>query len=132
MDEILQEKIHTVLLTVAGLSTANLFYLKADISEKVFPRVIYSLISDVPDYDTSQEFGQMVLQISAFGYFKNEYVGGLKAIAAEIKSKMIISNLGGLTGIQMSRCKRTNYRESELEGIFQIDQDFRINISRVA
>lgn len=133
MDDLLQKKIHSLLLTVTGLNENNLFYHKASgkIDSKSFPRTIYSLVSDIPSFDTEQEHHEVLIQISSFDHFKALNVENLKLRAAEIKYKMTITNLSGVSGLKISRCKLNNYRESELDDIFQIDQDFRINFSRI-
>lgn len=130
MDEGLQIKIQSVLTSISGLSPANTFYLKADVDSKLFPRYIFSTVSDVSNFDTEDEYSDLLVQISCFDYFNASKVAALKARARLIVNAMKMPNLKGMTDNYISRCRLDNKRESEFDKIFQIDLTFRIALGR--
>lgn len=131
MDIGLQKKLYELLITVPGITEENLFYMQADPdSEKVFPRIIYSEVSNNKNYDTEQEFSLSVVQISLFCYYQPDEVEVLKLLAISIQDLFTIHNLGGMEDNLITRSKLNNIRESQFEGIFQIDLSFFLDLSR--
>lgn len=130
MDLGLQKKIYSVLTGISGLSKNNVFYIKADIDFKTYPRYIYSSVSDVSSFDTKDEFSNVLVQISCFDEFQSSKIAALKNKAREIINIMRIGNLKGMTDNLITRCRLDNKRETESDKIFQIDLTFRLSLSR--
>lgn len=127
MDNDLQAKVYDVLLSIEGLTQDNVFYIKSDVNSKIFPRYVFSSVTDIYNYDTINEFNEEQIQISLFGHFQYSDIIELKNKEKLIKAAMIKSNLSGTGTQKVSRCRLNNRRESELDKIFQIDLTFKIN-----
>ncbi len=130
MDNNLQAKVFNVLTNIEGLTQDNVFYIKADINSKIFPRYIFSSITDISNYDTIDEFGEEQIQVSLFDHFQSANVVTLKNKAKLIKDNLTKTNLAGTGTQKISRCRLNNYRESELDKIFQIDLTFKLNSTK--
>jgi hypothetical protein len=130
MDNNLQAKIYDVLLSIEGLTQDNVFYIKSDVNSKIFPRYVFSSIVDVSEYDTIDRFDEEEFQVSLFGEFQYQKIIELKNKAKLIENNMTRINLSGTGTQKISRCRLSNYRESELDKIFQIDLTFKLNSTR--
>jgi len=130
MDNNLQEKIYDVLTSIAGLTQDNVFYIKSDVNSKIFPRYIFSSVSDVIDYDTTDKFEEEQIQVSLFDQFQYNNIVALKNKAKLIEDTLTKSNLANTGTQKISRCKLNNYRESEYDKIFQIDLTFKVNLTK--
>lgn len=130
MDNNLQVKVYDVLLSIAGLTQDNVFYIKSDVNSKIFPRYVFSSVTDVLDYDTIDKFGEEQIQISLFGHFQYLDIIELKNKEKLITDAMTKENLSGTGTQKISRCRLNNRRESELDKIFQIDLTFKTNYSK--
>lgn len=130
MDTTLQNKISDLLKTATGFSSANVFYLKSDVKSDVLPRLVFFPVSDVKNYDTEDEYADVPVQISLFCKYNQVEVTSLKTSAKEIQDLMTIANLGGTHQNYVSRCKLAYTRESEFQGVFQMDIVFKLSLTR--
>jgi len=130
MDNNLHTKIYQTLLTVSGITENNLFFLKSDVNVKVLPRYIFSSVIATQSYDTENRYDNELVQVSLFDNFKSGNLFVLRNQANAITSKMTMANLSNTGTNYISRCKLDNYRETELDGIIQIDLTFRINLTK--
>lgn len=130
MDNNLHKKIYSALITVNGLSADNVFFVKSDINSKIFPRYVFSSVVITDSYDTEGKFENELLQVSLFNNFQPGNVFALRETAKLIEEKLTKENLSGSVTNKISRCKLDNSRETELDGIFQIDLTFRINLTK--
>ena len=130
MDNNLQAKVFDVLTRIEGLTQDNVFYLKSDVNSKIFPRYVFSLIVDIPEYDTTDRFDEEQIQVSLFGHFQYQKIIELKNKAKLIEDNLTKINLSGTGTQKISRCRLNNRRESELDKIFQIDLTFKINCTK--
>lgn len=130
MDNNLQSKVYNVLIGIEGLTQDNVKYIKSDVNSKIFPRYIYSSVSNVSDYDTIDKFEEQQIQVSLFDHFQDVNIIALKNKAKLIEDNLTKTNLAGTGTQKISRCRLNNYRESELDKIFQIDLTFKINSTK--
>lgn len=129
MEDEIQKKIIEILTSVTDLNASNVFYLQSAVDTKLFPRCIFSEVSSNDSYDTEGAFIRKLVQISLFDVYKSAKVIALKAIAEAVKEKMVISEFAGMNGFSISRCKKTNTRESVIEGIFNLHLTFQMDFS---
>lgn len=130
MDKNLHKKFFSALLSVDGLSIDNTFFQKADINVKIFPRYIFSVVSTTSNYSTNGKYESESVQVSMFDYFQSGKVLVLKETAGLIEQGLTRTKLAGTITNAIVRCKLDNTRESEYDGIFQIDLTFKINLTK--